>query len=136
MPPESLHRPLHTGVCIVSGVCARQVIGAVPWRHLNLPCRPTRWLTTQGTPLRHWSREALSTHPPLASGMAWPAELQYMPPTEYLEAHKRAREERRGLFADKNPIHPAQWRNRKNDTLAARIATDEARIRAMIDEQK
>ena len=71
----------------------------------------------------------------VASGMAWPAELQYMPPTEYLEAHKRAREERRGLFADKKPIHPAQWRNRKKDTFATKIATDETRIRAMIEQQ-
>ena len=71
----------------------------------------------------------------VSSGLAWPAELQYMPPTEYLEAHKRARDERRGLFADKNPIHPAQWRNRKKDTLAAKIATDEARIRALIEQQ-
>ncbi len=68
-------------------------------------------------------------------GLAWPSDLQYMPPTEYLEAHKRARDEKRGLFADKKPIHPTQWRNRKKDTLAAKIATDEARIRALIEQQ-
>jgi endonuclease YncB( thermonuclease family) len=71
----------------------------------------------------------------VSSGFAWPSELQYLPPTEYLEAHKRAREEKRGLFKDKNPIHPAQWRNKKKDTLAAKVAADEARIRAMIEQQ-
>ena len=72
----------------------------------------------------------------IALGLAWPSDLQYMPPTEYLEAHRMARDERRGLFADKKPIHPAQWRNRKKDTLAAKLATDEARIRALIEQQR
>ena len=51
----------------------------------------------------------------IARGLAWPSDLQYMPPTEYLEAHRLARDERRGLFAEKRPVHPAQWRNKKAD---------------------
>ena len=50
----------------------------------------------------------------LKMGLAWYCH-EFAPRREdYRKAEQEAREARRGLWSDENPVSPAEWRNRKN----------------------
>lgn len=51
----------------------------------------------------------------MAEGLAWPADIQYKPPTKYLKAHADARDGKHGLFIDANAVTPAAWRKQRGE---------------------
>lgn len=50
----------------------------------------------------------------LKMGLAWYCSEFAPKRNDYREAEQEAREARRGLWSDENPLSPAEWRNRKN----------------------
>lgn len=53
----------------------------------------------------------------LKMGLAW-ADKKYSPPEDYIKAEAEARAEKRGLWSEKKPIPPWEWRNRKKDNAS------------------
>lgn len=53
----------------------------------------------------------------LKMGLAW-ADKKYSPPEDYIKAEAEARAEKRGLWSEKKPIPPWEWRNRRKDNAS------------------
>ena len=51
----------------------------------------------------------------LNMGLAW-ADRRYSPPEDYIKAEAEARAEKRGLWSEKKPVPPWEWRSRRKDT--------------------
>jgi endonuclease YncB( thermonuclease family) len=77
-------------------------------------CRPNLLHTQPGRPVRFISAAQLrrGSFERSGDGFAWRCP-QYDKPGEFTTAEANAREHRRGLWADPNPVPPWEWRREK-----------------------